>query len=180
MGVKERDRSRGQAAVELAILGSLILLAVSTLLIYGQRLELQQQLKMEAFRKALQKAYQRNSSVTYTLKKDSRFFNLMAGFGQGQASTLGASASAMWQKGAPGASGAKGQTQASFAYYQINDEMVGIQDTGGDIMLPRYNRTTIDSDGAISGEMTVPVSVYKEERVSTEDYSSSYPGRKRP
>ena len=57
-------KDRGQAVAELAIFGSLILLVFSIILMYGQRLETQQQVKMEAFRKALQKAYDRNGSVS--------------------------------------------------------------------------------------------------------------------
>lgn len=155
----------GQAAAELAILGTLVLLCFSTLLIYGQRLEEQQTVKMEAFRKALQKSYERNSSVSYTLKKDTRFFNLLGSFGEGEASNVSSTASVMWQKGTAGLQGTK--DDASFAYYQVNDQMVGDVVTG----LPRYNKTVIDYTGKKNENVKVPSDVWREESKKQTAYS---------
>lgn len=155
---------KGQAVLELAVLGSLIIMAFSVLLMYGQRFEDQQAVKMEAFRLALQKAWQRNSSVSYTLKRDSRAFNLLAGFNQ--PSTLSASAQVMWQKGAPGEQGSK--DQASFSYYQINDLIVGNATYG----LPRETKTSVNLDGS-KREVKVPLSVWKEETKRKEEIKTS-------
>lgn len=152
---------KGQAALELAIFGSLILMAFSVVLMYGQRLEMQQQVKMESFRKALQKAYERNSSVTYTLKKDNRFFNLFSGFGQGQASAISATSSAMWQKGMPGRQGS--DRQESYSYYVINDNIIGDADDG----LPRYPKKVRDYTGA-DKTVWAPLSIWKEEQAREE------------
>lgn len=157
--LKNRKSLTGQAAAEMAIFGTLILLCFSVLLTYGQRLDTQQQLKMEAFRKALQKAWERNSSVSYTVEKDHRFFNLMGGFGQGQPSSLSASASVMWQKGASGSQGATKDN--SFSFYEINDQMIGSETTG----LPRYDKTVTGHDGTPTTSVNVPAGVWKKEIV---------------
>jgi len=157
----------GQSAAEMAIFGSLILICFSVLLTYGQRLDAQQQIKMEAFRKALQKAWDINSSVSYTVEKDHRFFNLMGGFGQGQPSSLSASASVMWQKGASGSQGTTDDT--SFSFYEINDQMIGSETTG----LPRYDKTVIGHDGTPTTSVNVPAGVWKKEIVKVTGYDST-------
>jgi hypothetical protein len=157
----------GQAAVELAIFGSLILLALSVLLMYGQNLDNQQQVKMEAFRGALQKAYQLNGSASYTLKKEGRIFNLFSGFGQGQFSTAGSTASVLWQKGMPGDPG--NEKTESYAYNVINDMEVGSADAKG---LPRYPKKQININGKEVTAWVTP-SIYSEEQVRSEVYSST-------
>jgi len=157
----------GQAAVELAIFGSLILLALSVLLMYGQRLDNQQQVKMEAFRRALHKAYERNGNVSYTLKKEGRVFNLFSGFGQGQASTVGSTATVLWQKGMPGEHGT--DKSEGYAYNAINNTEIGSADEKG---LPRYPKRQININGK---EVTVWATpgVYNEEQVRQEVYSGT-------
>lgn len=165
----------GQAAVELAIFGSLILLALSVLLMYGQRLDNQQQVKMEAFRRALQKAYERNGNVTYTLKKEGRILNLFSGFGQGQASTVGSTAAVLWQKGMPGNQADSddpdyGDRSEGFAYSAINDTEIGSGPDGKG--QPRYPKRQIAINGK---EVTVwaSPSIYNEEQVRQEVYSGT-------
>ena len=48
---------RGQATTELAVFGFVMLIALASLLRYGQLLNQQQEMRMHAFRKALGKAY---------------------------------------------------------------------------------------------------------------------------
>ncbi len=156
---------KGQAAVELAVFGSLILIALSVLLTYGQRLEIQQQLKMEAFRRALTKAYEKNSSVSYTLRKDARFFNLFGGYREGQSSSVGASASVMWVKGNPGAMDTDGNSY--YAFYQINDTMIGDVENG----LQRYEKKVFTQTGK-DVEIKSPVSIWKEEVNKQTEYTS--------
>jgi len=164
----------GQAAVELAIFGSLILLAFSILLMYGQRLDNQQQVKMEAFRRALHKAYERNGNVSYTLKKESRNFNLFAGFGQGQPSSVGSTASVLWQKGMPGDAGS--EKSEGFAYNAVNDTEIGSADEKG---LPRYPKRIININGKEVTTWITP-SIYKEEQLRTEGYSSTIKKEENP
>jgi hypothetical protein len=174
-----KKSKNGQAAVELAIFGSLILLAFSVVLMYGQRLDTQQHVKMEAFRRALQKAYERNGSVSYTLKREGRSFNLFGGFGQGQPSTESATASVLWQKGMPGeqvASGAE-MKQESYAYYRINDQEIG--DAGDGTGLPRYPRQQIDINGRDTTVWVTP-SVWSEDSLRAEAYSSGVEKREAP
>jgi hypothetical protein len=185
---KTHPRNSAQAAVELAIFGSLILLAFSVLLMYGQRLDSQQQVKMEAFRRALQKAYQRNGSVNYTYKKEDRSFNLFGGFGQGQPSTVSSSASVSWSKGIPGPQegedsimfdipivgvvwaildpenmGANRMKEGSYSYYAINDQ---------EMELAKYPKQQIDINGKLV-TIYAPVSVYNEEQRRDESFSSN-------
>ncbi len=166
MSADYRKFQKGQAIAEMAILGSLILVAFSTLLVYGQRLELQQKIKMEAFRNALSKAYQSNNAVSYTLKRDLRLTNLFSGFGEGDASALSASASVMWQKGSPGSQGS--DDEQSFAFYQINDNIIGDGRTG----LPRDEKKIITKTGK-KQEIWSPVSIWKEDSARVAKYDSS-------
>jgi len=159
--------SKGQAAVELAVFGFLIVVAFSILVLYGQQLALQQQLKMDAFRRAMKMAYYKNSSVSYTVKKDTRFIDIVGGFGKGQATAVGGSAMVMWQKGIPGLHEKKSKDFTSYAYYVINDQSMG--DADG---LERYDKNTKGFDGS---EQTIrtPASVWKEEIERFEDYNTS-------
>lgn len=169
----------GQAALEVAILGTLILVVFATVLSYSQRFDSQVDLKMEAFRKALNRAYARNSGVSYTVKKDKRFYTLLGNFGEGQPTNLSASATVMWQKGFSGCQDGqsvdgkecrnerdKGESQGSFAYYEINNQLVGAEDGdvfGDDRMIPRYPKKTKSFQEEDEGEYTivkVPASVY--------------------
>jgi len=156
-----RRRNTGQAALELTIFGGLILFAFASFISYGQRFEAQHELKMETFRRALAKAYNKNSSVSYVLKRDLRPISLFGGYGRGQAQTLGASASVMWQKGIAGLAGQskKGQ-DAAFSYYAIND---------AEMELARHPKQTVGMDGSRQDVM-VPYSVAREERVHDEGY----------
>jgi len=153
---------KGQAALEMAILGSIVLFIFSVLVSYGQRFETQHELKMESFRRALQKAYNKNTSITYVMKRDLRPVTLFGGFGRGQAQSLAASSSVMWQKGVAGLKGAspKGQ-DAAFAYYALNDV---------EMELDRQSKPTINMDGSRQDVM-VPRSVSKEERTRNEVYA---------
>lgn len=161
-----KKRQKGQAAVELAVFGSLILVAFSVLLTYGQRLEMQQQLKMEAFRRALTKAYEKNSSVSYTLRKDARFFNLFGGYREGQASSIGASASVMWVKGNAGEMDTAGD-DSYYAFYQINDTIIGDAENG----LKRYKKKVVTQTGK-EVEMKSPVNIWKEDVHKQTEYAS--------
>jgi len=159
---------KGQAAAELAILGVLVIMAFSYIMNFGQSLGAQQQNKMESFRRALQKAYARNASVSYTLKKNVSAASVNSGFFQGQGISSEASPSVTWQKGKPGEW--KSKDQSSFAFWQINDTAVGDPKYG----LPLYKQYTYDATGGRSDEkMLVPVSVLKDNATRTEGYSFS-------
>src|SRR3989339_285220 len=162
--IKPFSSNKGQAALEMAILGSLLLLAFATLLSYAQRFEEQNKLKMEAFRNALSRAYVRNSGVTSTIKRDSRSLNIFSKFGEGQASNVAASANVMWVKGAPGEQGTKGEN--SFSFYKINDKFLGTADKG----LERRTKNVIDFTGN-KNEVEIPVSIWKEDITRNTTYS---------
>ncbi|MFC1704681.1 hypothetical protein ACFL1E_07905 [Candidatus Omnitrophota bacterium] len=185
-------RSSGQAAAELAVLGSLILVVFSSIISFGQQLEAQQVIKQEAFRKALQKSFQRNAGVSYTVKKDHKFYNPMLVFGDGQPSTLSASATVMWQKGVAGCQHGEDNcdnekedndsstAQSSFAYYEINNQLIGVPDndtarigaTPADVTIPRYAKKAI---GVTDEEYwtKVPASVWRDRVLEKETHLRS-------
>jgi len=158
---------KAQASVELAILGTLILVAFGWALNYGLTLASQQKAKQEAFRRALDKAYERNTSVSYTLKKNDRIASTASGgYNRGQANSAGSSASVNWVMGVPGEQGS--EDQVSMAYWRFNEQNPN-QNTYG---LPRVEKTSVGIDGS-ERTVLVPVSVYNDESNRTENYSSN-------
>jgi hypothetical protein len=161
-------------------LGILIITAFSYIMSFGQSLASQQQVKMESFRRAMQKAYKRNAGVSNTLKKYASAASVNSGFMQGQGLTPESSYSVTWQKGKPGDQGSL--RQSSFAFYRVNDvDIWAVNDTddamSGDMSeygLPLDAQTTYSADGSPSDyEMLLPASVYKDNYTRTEDYSFS-------
>lgn len=87
---------KAQAASEMAIFGTIILVVFSALLSYSQRMNEEQYLNMEVFRRALHKANKKNASVSFTLMQYRRFTDVFSGFYQGNRNMLGASANVFW------------------------------------------------------------------------------------
>ncbi|MCP4652939.1 MAG: hypothetical protein GY858_06095 [Candidatus Omnitrophica bacterium] len=168
MNSKFKKRVRAQAIAELAIMGSLIMVAFSMILSYGHRLDRIQNLKMKTFREALRKAYYKNSTVNVTKRVDSRSVDLF-NFGKGQPSTAQASAAVMWHKGMPGA---QDTNDAAFSFYSINGVYIGEYGFAETTGLPRYHKTVIGATGAES-EIHSPVSVYREESKRYSFYSGN-------
>jgi type II secretory pathway pseudopilin PulG len=106
----------GQAVVELAIFGSLILTGFAVLLSYSQTFREQQALQQQAFRMALRKAYDDNGFVSYNIIKHHRAPNIFSNFKQGNRESISAGSSMMWSKG----------EAESFSYYQVNEDLVRI------------------------------------------------------
>lgn len=101
MSIRIRLNKKAQAATEMAILGSLILVVISFLFSYIQRQNEEQYITMEAFRRALHKANgpqptDEGASVSLNLIQYRRFADISAGFGQGNRNMLGAAASVFW------------------------------------------------------------------------------------
>lgn len=158
-------RSKAQAALEIAILGSLILVVFNMLLSFGQRLEGMQKIKMEAFRKAMRNAYYRNAAVTYTMKQDTRSVDLFSGFGNGQPTVNSASASVMWQKGMPGTPGT--DTESNFVFYEVNGRQLGNATTG----LPRFEKEIVTATGKRQ-KVKATVGIYKEDARRRTSYTT--------
>jgi hypothetical protein len=161
----------GQAAVELAIWASLVVLAFSWVLSFGQKLDIMQRVKMEAFRNALHKAYNRNASVDYTLKKSIRDVSLDGGYGQGKDSGSSSSMRVMWVKGTAGAQGT--DTKGSFGYYKSNTQYVA----GGSVSedsdaLPMYEKNSVSYDGSRK-EVYYPVTVWNDNESRQLNYNST-------
>ena len=159
---------KGQAAAELAILGILILLAFSFVMNFGQSLGRVQQIKMESFRRALKKAYDKNGSASYTLKKNSNLASVNSSFFQGQDSAAENTGSVTWSKGLSGPKGTK--DEGTYAYWQLNKTMAGDPDTG----LPRKAQYQYSPTGQESDEMIkIPYSVYKVDETRIGGYTYS-------
>lgn len=107
---------RGQAATEMAVFGSFILVCFAVLLSYAQTFTEQQALQQQAFRMALRKAYDDNGFVSYSILKNHRGPNLFGGFREGERSSISASSSVLWSKG----------EAESHSYYQINEDLIEI------------------------------------------------------
>ena len=110
----------GQAAVELAIFGSLILTGFAVLLSYSQTFTEQQALQQQAFRMALRKAYSENGFVSYNIIKHHRAPNIFGNFGQGNRESISAGSSVLWSMG----------EAKSFSYQQVNDDLQEIPSHG--------------------------------------------------
>lgn len=108
--------AKGQATTELAIFGSLILVCFAILISYGQNMQEQQILQQQAFRKALQKAYNENAFVSYNITKNPRTVNIFGNYGEGGRSSTGAGASVNWCLGEP----------EDKSYYQINEDEIAV------------------------------------------------------
>jgi hypothetical protein len=116
--------NKAQAAAELALFGSLVLLIFGILLSYAQRYNDQQYVQMEAFRRALQKAcvYQSvgsggaGASVRFNLIQTRRQADLSGSFKKGSSQTLSAVSNVFW--GVPGA----GKQAHTLTVYKINED----------------------------------------------------------
>ena len=157
------SNNKGQAAAEMAILGILVLLAFSFVINFGQSLGTVQQTKMKSFRKAMKKAYEKNGTVAYTLRKNSNLANINASFFQGQDSTVEGSYSVTWAKGQSGPDGTS--DEGAYSYWQINNTRPVELPTKAQY---QYGPTGQESDEKIK----TPYSVYRvdETRTGTYDY----------
>jgi uncharacterized protein (UPF0333 family) len=153
--------NKGQAAAEMAILGVLVLLAFSFVMNFGQSLGTVQQTKMNSFRKAMKKAYEKNGTVAYTLRKNSNLANINAGFFQGQDSTVEGSYSVTWAKGQSGPDGTS--DEGMYSYWQINNMVPVALPTKAQY---QYGPTGQESDEKIK----TPYSVFRVDEVRTGTY----------
>ncbi|MGE5309370.1 MAG: hypothetical protein ACM3OC_09815 [Deltaproteobacteria bacterium] len=100
--MEDHRRRKGQSVTELATFGSILLLVTMYLLRYGLQYNYQQDVQMEAFRRALAKEFSRtdeidqNSGSVVHLVKDSKMIDPTNPFGTGSVSTLRGSADVVW------------------------------------------------------------------------------------
>lgn len=93
------DRKSGQSLVELAAFGSILLLCLSMLIQYGMRANYQQNLQMQAFRKALRAAYYKSgpaAGTSITMVHDKAIPDPRDHWGIAERRPVTASASATW------------------------------------------------------------------------------------
>jgi len=120
--MKVLNNKRGQALLELAVFGALILILFGYLLSYMQRLNDQQYVQMDTFRNALQMANygagdNKGSAIHFTKLENKRNVDLSGYYRKGAPQTNSASASVYW--GVP-ESGTQVSTQS---YYKINEDL---------------------------------------------------------
>ncbi len=94
--MRYQNNKRGQAILEMAIFGSIILFLFGMLLAYMQRQNDQQYVLMEGFRRALQKGCANNSSAQITLLENRRYADISGNFRKGSPNTLSSSSSVFW------------------------------------------------------------------------------------
>jgi len=119
-----RINKKGQAVVEMAMFGSIVLLVFATLLSYLQRFNDQQYVQMEAFRRDLQKANDyvpatgrgRGASVQFSLIENRRHSDISGEFRKGSGQTLSASSSVFW------AVPWVGEKAGSLIAYKVNED----------------------------------------------------------
>lgn len=92
-----RDK-RAQAATELAVLGSLVIVAFSFLMMYSEKLNREQANIMKAFRTALANAGG-GGSASYSRITHRRMVNIVSPMTLGQMGTFSASGSVLWGVG---------------------------------------------------------------------------------
>lgn len=131
--MKRNRNQRGQAVVELAIFGSIILLGFGILVSHLQRTNDQQYTQMEAFRRALEKACNyyggagSGASVQMNLIRNRRYAELGGDYAKGAPQTVSGSAQVIWSvpEGAKPGDEAGEHEPANLVVYRINeDEMV--------------------------------------------------------
>ncbi|MFH0763271.1 MAG: hypothetical protein V1925_05230 [Candidatus Omnitrophota bacterium] len=99
-----RTKEKGQALIELAVFGSIILIVFGILLSFIQQFNNQQYAAMETFRRALEKAntYQgktsegAGASVQFIMSQNRRQADLSGGFRKGASTSVGSSANIFW------------------------------------------------------------------------------------
>jgi hypothetical protein len=95
---KNRVNNSGQGLAELSVFGALLLMVFGFLLRYGMQYNYQQQVKMEAFRRALEIAYESDASKSHevVLVKDVHVPNPQDMFVQGDRQTIRETTSMLW------------------------------------------------------------------------------------
>lgn len=115
---------KAQAATELVVLGTLIIVAFSYLINYSEKLNRQQSYIQQTFRAALGEARAANNSASYTKVVFRRMANVATPMELGQLQTFSSSANVFWGDGTNTADGV--------SKYQLNEDApidVPIQDT---------------------------------------------------
>lgn len=121
---------RGQAAAEMALFGSLLLLIFGSLLAYLQRANDQQYVQMQAFRQALYRGCTYSAgegaggSAQYTVIENRRQSDLSGGFRKGSAQTFSGSANVYWAVPEVG-----GQAEG-VNVYKINEDEIEVDYAG--------------------------------------------------
>jgi len=152
---------KAQATTELAIFGSLILVIFGALLSYGQRLNEEQAVTMDAFRYAVQRAGTDNGFVDYTVIKNKGLYDLMGSFLNPQSSSFSGNASILWAKG----------ESDSRSYYRVNDDEIELQRIEKDTDQDDENGDAVKKDTPVEvwDTETQDVTHYAENTAKAED-----------
>ncbi|MCM8792479.1 MAG: hypothetical protein NC826_05015 [Candidatus Omnitrophica bacterium] len=92
----KKNKSQAQATTELAICATLIIAIFAAILRYSISMNFQQQVQMEAFRKAMKLSRKEKKEVSYTVIKDKRGVNPFDFFGIPEDNRLMAGATVAW------------------------------------------------------------------------------------
>lgn len=143
---------KAQAAAEMAIFGSVLLIVMGSFVNWAEVFTKNHHASMEAFRKALRFAHDENGNISYVLLKHKRNVAVLSPFGKNSSSAMQGSAAVSWIKGEP----------VDFSFYQIDNKLIEL---GQFEKVIQGERLTQRSD------VKAPVSIYKTENFSQEDYN---------
>lgn len=113
---KWASSNQGQASLEMALIGSLILAAMVTLFSYTRRLNDEQRLTMQAFRNALRKAKQCDGIASYVALEHNRY-SVGDFFRRGSVNTVSGQGVVYWGKG-----------DGDENYWRINNQEITVRD----------------------------------------------------
>jgi len=107
---------RAQAATELAVLGSIILIIFSFLINYSEKLNRQQSYIQQTFRTALREARNANHNASYTRVAFRRMPNVYTPMDLGQVQSFSSSANVLWADGL-------NEDEHGVSKYQLNEDV---------------------------------------------------------
>lgn len=151
-------KKSAQAAVEVAVFGTVLVFMLGVLISYGQSLNQTHYMKMLAFRKALAKAFVKCGSVSYTIARSKRNIDLQSLFGKGRRGISSGSASLLWVKGV---------STGSHGFYEMDGIYKNNKLEPYVIELPQFKKKITGSNKKV----LAPIEIYKTETYSQEDFA---------
>ncbi len=133
---------KGQALLELAILGSLVIVAFSILIGYSERYNREQSYMQQTFRATLQAAYDANNSASYATVDFRRMPNVTSPMEIGALSVFSSSNQLVWSDGKK----KDGEETEPKSYFELNRQTV----TEIEPKDPVWNITEVTNFGYVS------------------------------
>ena len=153
--LKRSDPRKSQAVSELAIFGSLIIVAFAGVLSYLQSTNSQQALQMRAFRRAIQLSRYFGQEITYTIVRDSPVFDISDPFGRPDTSRQTVSSTVAAVREDPfSADPAEIEDRASREFYNVNGRETEVYPIKVDM---EYTKPDGSSPHTVSAWVSAPI-----------------------